>query len=124
VAKVNGRFEIDGKPVGIHQWAVALVATVPEVGLGIKAAYRGNELDGHFHLRAGDVNPLDVFRNLPRMYWGVPLNVPAERFYDGVARQVVVESDKPFHFMVDGDLHPSSGRAVFEAGPKVDFVKF
>jgi hypothetical protein len=57
---------------------------------------------------------------LPSLYRGHPCT-PA-RIADAVAEEVVLESEDPFYYTIDGDTHRADRRLKITAGPRLTFI--
>lgn len=111
------RFEasvtVDGVSWGRGPWTNLSAGGVAGLGFGFEPYTRAAERAGHFHMIAHALGPLGALRELPGMRRGQGMTHVTQ----DVARRVVVETDRPRRFGLDGDVYESSTRFEVEAGP-------
>jgi diacylglycerol kinase family enzyme len=116
-----GSIECDGRLLGDGELPVVLASSVTEIGLGFKLAYRANSVPGSFQFLAGSISPQQVLIRLPAVRRGKPLSLPGWR--DELARHVVVELDRPTHYMIDGDILGEVTRLELSTGPRLAVIR-
>ncbi len=94
-----------------------LAATERECGLGFKPCYRAREEQGKLHFLAFNLEPVDIFKNLPRIRLGK--KVSGDLVYDIVTDRVVIHTAKPYTYTVDGEMLNSMQQIEIAAGPIV-----
>jgi hypothetical protein len=111
----------DGVDWGRGTYPIIFAATVAEMGLGFRLAYRaGAGVDG-FHVLAGVLAPLRVLVLLPRVWLGKPLRM--DRWHDALAGRVVVEFAQPSRYMIDGDILEEVSRLEMSTGPQLAIIR-
>ena len=63
---------------------------------------------------------MDILREIPRIYPG--RSPKCEEVTETVAKKLVIESETPIVFMLDGDIYPPTNRIEIEIGAPVDLV--
>lgn len=111
---VDGREWIDG------DLQTVLIGTVDDIGFGAKAFFKSILYPGKMHAWAFGPNPMDILREIPRIYLG--RTPKCEEVTETVAKKVVIESETPIVFMLDGDIYPPTNRIEIEIGAPVDLV--
>ena len=117
----RGSIECDGRDLGGGELRVILASTITELGLGFKLAYRATSLPGSFQLLAGSLSPQEVLLRLPAVRRGRPLVLPG--WHDELAQHVVVELDRPTHYMIDGDILEEVTRLELSTGPRLAIIR-
>jgi diacylglycerol kinase family enzyme len=56
----------------------------------------------------------------PKIWAGKPL--PDDLVLDKVGSKIIIESEKKFRYIIDGDVYVSTGKLVVEAGPVIDII--
>ena len=95
--------------------------TISQIGLQFKPFYRYMDRPGCFHLLGIHASSLSFIRELPRVHRGEPMR--AGKALDALTSRAVVRSaDGRVSYMIDGDLHESSGELEVAIGPCVRLV--
>lgn len=119
--EVEGEATCDGVVLPFERYNAVFAASVPDLGLGFRIAYRAGDEMGRFHLIAGHPRPFELAAKLPRLKLGRPLGLAS--LYDAAARRVSVEFRQPTHYMVDGDVLDPVRRLDIAVGPVIDIVQ-
>jgi diacylglycerol kinase (ATP) len=112
-----GQVTVDGEAWAQRDFAAVTGATVTEIGLGFKPYHRALEKPGHFAILGIHCSPLALSLELGRIQRGRP--VRRDKAISQVAREVLVESDEPFAYTIDGDLYRGATRLLLRTGPKL-----
>ncbi len=113
---VEARISVDGQPLPNRRWTLLVASTLMDVGLKIRITYRALEREGCFHLVASGLAPFHLARQVHRTFLARALE--GESHFDRVAREVVLEFERPESYTVDGDLFRAS-RVAVQAGPRI-----
>lgn len=115
------RVTVDGEHWPHDDHAAITCATVPEIGIGFRPFIHALDRDDAFEIVAFHCRPAQLVGLLPRIRMGAEL--PPDRVTTRLARRMVLESDAPFSYCVDGDLYSAEdGRLELSVGPIVDIV--
>jgi diacylglycerol kinase family enzyme len=100
--------------------AVAL-GTIAHIGLEFKPFHRYGERADAFHVLGIHASPLELVRELPRIWRGRPMRPGRAR--EALASRIVVRSaGVALRYMVDGDLHEAEGELTVSTGPRIRLV--
>jgi hypothetical protein len=91
---------VDGAPRGTLPVRGLMACVVPAPAVGLRATRRGGE-DGGFHLVATASGPVELVRELPRLWTGLP---SAALCVDEVAREATLAFAGGGRYTLDGDL--------------------
>ncbi|MBI4509810.1 MAG: diacylglycerol kinase [Deltaproteobacteria bacterium] len=116
----QGRVVVDGNPWPPRALVTVTAATVPEIGLGFTPYYRYNERPDHFALLGIYAGPLALASELGRIWRGLPMR-PGKCF-SAVAKEVRIESDKPFSYVIDGELYKADRELTLRIGPRLRYI--
>lgn len=111
----------DGLDLGSAAHRIIFAATVAEMGLGFRLAYRAGAGVKGFHLLAGSLSPAEALGLLPRARLGKPLGLPG--WHDTLAQEVVVEFSEPTRYMIDGDILEEVSRLEMSTGPRLAIIR-
>lgn len=96
--------------------------TIDQIGLNFRPFRRYGERPSAFHILGIHTSPMGFVRDLPRIWRAEPMR-PGKTYEAVVPSAVVRSAGGPIRFMMDGDLHETSGRELSLAvGPKVRIV--
>jgi diacylglycerol kinase (ATP) len=115
-----GQVTVDGETWARADFATVAAATVAEIGLGFAPFYRCEEKPGHFALLGIHAAPFGVILELPRIRRARPMR--RDKCISQVARRVVMASDEPFSYTIDGDLYSGARELVLATGPRLQLV--
>jgi len=118
-ASYPSKFTIDGRTVDSPECMVALAATIKELGLGAKLAYRAYEKPGYVHFRATGISPIKVAIYVPHLFLGKP--VPG--ISDYLAREVFIETEGNPPYTIDGELYKDTNTFRLSQGPIVNVIR-
>lgn len=113
-----GSLDVDGVRQPESQWTAIAAGTVQQIGLGFKAFYLAPDHPGQLHGIGVASSVVDLARDLPNVYRGRPLARPGNRGFP--ATKLVIQSEEPIGFMVDGDFHTATDSLTVEVGPSIE----
>ena len=116
----RGRFIADGRELDIDYTSGILAGTVEYVGLGFSPLSRALERENSFHAIISAIKPRQFLKHLHRVRVGLPIEDPLH--FDMVLERLVIISDGPFEYTMDGDIYTAEHRLEVQAGPRVELV--
>lgn len=116
----SGTVALDGSPWGADSWTAVAVGSVEQIGLGFTPFHRVPRYPGHMHVVGIGGSVVDLARDLPRIYRGVGPHQPGN--LDEVAQTLVLRSEEPQSFMIDGDFFRSGTELRISMDRHVDFI--
>ncbi|MCA9566415.1 MAG: hypothetical protein KC656_01175 [Myxococcales bacterium] len=114
----RGEVELDGEVLAGDDWLAVAAGTVEQIGLGFRP-FRDARA-GRMHAVALGSSVGRFARELPRVYGRRPLREPGN--VERPATRLVLRSDEPASFMVDGDFHRGGQELVVEVGQTVTLL--
>jgi diacylglycerol kinase family enzyme len=112
--------EVNGKP-WITQRFLALVAgTVTHVGLGLRPFLQVVRHPGQVQFMGFACTILRVAMLLPRARRGLPLEHP--EVFTELGKRIVMTSEVPMAYTIDGDMYQGDKTLVMEVGPRVELI--
>ena len=118
LAPVPCTLEVEGRPHANRAWSLVLASVLRDVGLHIRATYRGAE-GGRFHVVASGASPQALALDAPRVLAGLPLR--GEPRVDEQATALSVAFDEPGTYVLDGDVFRATSLRV-TPGPTFPLV--
>jgi diacylglycerol kinase (ATP) len=95
--------------------------TIDQMGLGFRPFHRYDEKPQQFHILGVYTSPLGFVREMPRVWRGEPMR--EGKVVDGTTNAATIRSaDGVMRYMIDGDLHETSGELRVSIGPRVKIV--
>lgn len=105
-----GEVEIDGRRWPLNRWMTVAAGTTDDIGVGFKTFFECLTHPGRMHaVGIGPVSPATVIAQMPRAWFARPF--VGEGIHDAVTTSLVLRSEQPISYMVDGDFH--------QGGPEV-----
>jgi diacylglycerol kinase family enzyme len=118
--RMRGRITLDGKDGEMDDLLFVLAATLSKIGLNFRPCHLAATSGNGFHLLAS-TSPLGpLLRRVHRLYLGRPLELAG--CVDALAREVLIELEKPFRYMVDGELKGVAQRHRIQVDRAISFV--
>ena len=114
------RVEIDGQPWIAQRFLALLAGTVANVGLGMRPLLEVVRHPGHVQFMGFACTIMRIGLLLPRARRGVPLNHP--EVYTELGKRIVITSDLPMPYTIDGDMYQGDKTLVIEAGPRLEMI--
>ena len=115
-----GTAEVDGHTWPLERWMSVAAGTVDDLGVGFRPFYKAPRHPGRLHALGLGCRPWDVVRNLPRIYRAQP--IAAEGVFERVGTELIIRSDEPINYMIDGDFHRGGQTLTVRTGPPVDII--
>jgi diacylglycerol kinase (ATP) len=116
-----GSVEVGGQRWEPTRYLTVAAGTVDDIGVGFRPFWKAPRHPGSMHaLGIATLNAMDVVRELPRIYRAKQVQHPD--FLDEVCQELVLRSEEPISYMVDGDFHRGGQVLTVRIGPPVDFV--
>ncbi len=112
---------IDGRELHFREILAILAGTVEQVGMGFTPLPRGNEKPGTFHIIVSGEKPIEGVKQLFRLKKGIPMK--GNYGFNDIASNLVIKSDSPFQYTMDGDLFDCPATLTVEMGPVLELVK-
>jgi hypothetical protein len=121
-APFRGSVELeDGTRWSERDYLAVAAGTIDQIGLNFRPFHRWAERPGHFHILGIHTSPVGFCRDLPRIWRAEPMR--PGKTYESLERRVTVRSRSGhMRYMVDGDLHETTGDLTVSIGPKVKLV--
>lgn len=101
-------------------WLTVAAGTVDDIGFGFRPFFRCIDHPGYMHAIGMFCGPTAVVGQLWNVWRGKPLDHP--EMIDGVTDRLVIESEQPLPYMLDGDFHQGGQRLEVKVGPRIQFV--
>jgi diacylglycerol kinase (ATP) len=112
--------EVDGIAWEPKRYLTVTMGTVDDIGFGFRPFYEALRHSGRMHTLGFACDAFGVVKCLPRIRMAQPIHSPD--VYSAVPQRVVMRSEKPLPFMVDGDFHPAGQTLTVSVGPRIRFV--
>ena len=121
MAPYVGSVTLDGVRWLSERWLTLTIGSVDDIGMGFRPFFKSLLYPGRFHVVGiKTMNPFNVVRELPRIYWA--RQVTGEGFDDDVGYELVLQSDEPIGYMIDGDFHQGGTQLTVRTGPAIEFI--
>lgn len=114
------RVEADGEVWSKERFSGLLAGTLRRLPLGFSPLHRAGELPRTFHLVGLAATPAALPGELARLGSGLPLS--PGRSIDAVARQVILTSDRPFRYLLDGVPYDAGEVLRLTVGPRLRII--
>jgi diacylglycerol kinase family enzyme len=111
---------VDGEQLPDARYRLLVASVVPDVGIGMRVAWRAGREPRRFHLVASGISTTSMALQLPRVITGQPLD--GEPHVDRLATRVRVRFDAPLSYTLDGDLF-AARELDLAIGPRIRVVK-
>jgi diacylglycerol kinase (ATP) len=95
--------------------------TIDQIGLSFRPFYRWDEQPDTFHLLGIFASPFQFVCDLPRIRDAQPMR-PGKTLEATPSRAVIRGADSRMRYMIDGDLHETTGEIELAIGPRVKIV--
>ncbi len=118
--RVDVQVTVDGKIWQNRDWLTIGIGTVDNIGLQFRPYPRVVGTPGHMEVLGVEASLGELARALPGIRMGRPLT--HAKFPNTLAKSVVIESDHPQTYMVDGDFHRAGQRLEIRVGPRILFT--
>jgi diacylglycerol kinase (ATP) len=116
-----GTAVVDGVSWPSPRYMTVAAGTCDDLGLGFRLFWKALYHPKKMHVVGiSTMNPVTIVMELPRIWRA--RQVEGEGFQDDVASELVLRSNEPITYMVDGDFHRGGTELVVRVGPHVDFI--
>lgn len=116
----EGSVVADGETLAGDRWTAVAAGTVEQLGLGFRAFHLAPAHPGKMHLQAVGGSVVDLARDLPRIYRGIPPARPGNR--ELTVTTLVLKSHERIGYMVDGDFYQADRELRVTVDRTVDLV--
>jgi hypothetical protein len=104
-----------------RDYLAVAAGTIAHIGLNFKPFHRYDERPDAFHMLGIHTSPVAFVRDLPRIHKAQPMR--PGKAYEAVSTHAIVRSaDGVLRYMIDGDLHETTGELEVGVGPRVRLV--
>jgi len=120
--RFRGRVTVDGQVLGGSDHVAVLIATVSEVGFGMKLNPQADQDPERMSVLVLEADALALLRDVPsvRLGWGL---APGHGQAHLATRAELTPDDGQNVFTLDGDMYRESGTLVVKVGPHLDLVR-
>jgi diacylglycerol kinase (ATP) len=118
--RVHARVTVDGRRLAQESFAALAAATVEQMGLNFKPFHRCQEESNSFHLLGIVSSPAGIAARLPKIYLGK--KITEKVMIEMVAKEVLIESDKPLKYTLDGENYTSGLQLKIGTGPRLQII--
>ena len=94
---------VDGEPLAEEAFSVVLGCTVEDISMGCRATHRAYEKKGAFHFLACSLGPLEIVRQMPRLWAGKEIVHPKMHASKPAECVTIKNPDGPVRWMLDGE---------------------
>ena len=111
----------DGTAWEMRDYLAIAGGTIDQIGLNFRPFYRYAERPNTFHILGIHASPMGFVQQLPRILQGKPMKLG--RAFDATPSSCVLRpADGIIRYMIDGDLHETTGDLRVAIGPRVKIV--
>ncbi len=118
--RFDARVTVDGVVWPYKNYATLMAGTMETLGLHFDPFYRAREKPGHLHIIGASAVPQDILAAFPWIF--MRKKVPNENFIEAVAKEVVIELEKPISHQIDGDIQKAVDRISITCGPRLTCI--
>jgi diacylglycerol kinase family enzyme len=119
--RFHGRVTVDGEPWAREDFTSVMAATVPQIGLGFAPFYRCWEASDAFPLIGIHCTPPQLTMQLSRIRRAKPMR--RDRAISVLSKQVTIESDEDWSYMIDGDVYRKTRTLALAPGPILRLIR-
>ncbi len=116
----TGNITCDSETLPFKDVLGILAGTVETIGMGFYPLFRANEKDGQFHVIVCAMKPKDLAKQIIKLKKGIPINNTL--YYEKTVKEIVLQSQHPFMYTMDGDLYHCDGLLKVSTGIPVQFI--
>jgi diacylglycerol kinase (ATP) len=111
----------DGTTWEERDYLSVAAGTIDQIGLSFRPFYRWNERPETFHLLGIFASPFQFVCDLPRIRDARPMR-PGRTYEATPSRAVIRGAEPKVRYLIDGDLHETTGEIELSIGPPVKIV--
>lgn len=115
------RVDLDGRPWSPDSYLSVAAGTVDDLGLGFRVFPRAVRAVGQLQALGFACSAAAVALRIPGTLLARPWNHP--EIVDQLGRRLVLRSESPIDYMIEGDFHHGSAEVIVEAGPDVRLIQ-
>ena len=115
-----GKVVIDGRDVPYEEHTAVLVQTIENLGIGFKPMYRAFEKRRHFHMLDTCLTPVQVVKNIHKVFLGSPIQSP--QMTDVIGTRIEITPKEDCRYTMDGDMYTCTDTLTVEVGPRIEFL--
>jgi diacylglycerol kinase (ATP) len=119
--KFRARIISDGEEWALQEFVTVGAATIDQLGFGFRPFYRAEERPDRFHVLGIHCNAFGFARDMPRIHAGKPMR--RDKVVDRLASEVVIKSEIPVKYTIDGDTHEFCGELKVSLGPRLQIIQ-
>ncbi len=121
--KTPARIYVEGKRLPITEFMAILSLTVRNLPLGFRPMYRAYEDENRFHIYVNNMPASQLPLIIHNAFLGKP--VKKNGHFDLLVKDILIESDVPIRYTIDGDMHEASdGRIAIELAKNLQYGHF
>lgn len=118
--KFNAVLKIDGREFDPKILSCVTCSTIPYIGFGFNPYPKTLERMNSFHMLAFPDNPRLIVKNVPRFFLG--METDGAEIFQAVTSEVIIETDSPIGYQLDGELKIGPKRIEIRTGPMLRFI--
>ncbi|MEE2752306.1 MAG: diacylglycerol kinase family protein [Myxococcota bacterium] len=120
IAPIRVEVEVDGQQWPHVRYLAMVAGTVNSIGFQVRPFTRVVHHPNHLEIMGLACSILRLVLLLPRVRLALP--VADDEVEVELARKVVMRSERPIPYTLDGDFFPGSEELVLEVGPRIELV--
>ena len=117
---VKVRAQVDGRWWEPREYLAVAAGTAADIGLGFRPFFRCLQHPDHMHVLGLACPISEVVKAIPTIRLARPVRRPG--IQEAVARRLILESDAPIPYMIDGDFHVGGQTLNIEVGPRLRLI--
>jgi len=118
--RFDANITFDGQAAPFKNYTMIVAGTIKSIGFHTRILCRCNETPGKFHFLGLSMTPAKALMQFFRVLLCLP--VKSENVFDVTASRIVIETDLPQNYIVDGDIPGKIRRIEIKAGPQIKFL--
>lgn len=112
--------EVDGQLWSVRSFLTVGAGTVDDIGLGFRPFFQSVRHPGRMHVLGLACSAVTLVKELPRIWMAHPTQSPD--ILNAFPERMLLRSERPQAYMVDGDFHTAGQTLEVSVGPRVRFV--
>jgi diacylglycerol kinase family enzyme len=117
---VRAKVKADGQELPQHTFSAITAGTVEQIGMNFKPFYRCEEQPKTFHMIGILCSPASFVAAMPKIYMGK--KVDPKKVVEVVAHEVLLESDDPLSYTLDGENYSTGNTLKISTGPRLQII--
>lgn len=119
-ARFRGQVTCNGETWPERDYLAVAAGTIDQIGLGFRPFHRARECAGTFHALGITCTVAEFIADLGRIRLGRPMS--PRKAHETLATSLLLESETPIHYFIDGDLYTSAGPVRVGVGPRIRVI--